>query len=182
VKTQPPLTLEERTHRVATLCAHCLRNIAFYRAGFRYGRMRFRVDRQFWINANSGFVDIAVLEWWKLFVEHNGKHGWRRVVSNPRQFQTSLYRRLGFSAEQFVSYAKSLSDYRNQFVAHLDDESYYFVPRLRMARRSAAHLYDQLRTDPKSRVFVPDMVESAAQYYSRYYQHAIREYLEGAKF
>jgi hypothetical protein len=72
------LTTEDRVRRTAILCEHCLRNIAFYRAGW-YRQSKIRVSRQFWIGANGNFMDIAVLEWCKLFADAKGQHHWSIV-------------------------------------------------------------------------------------------------------
>ena len=62
----------ENFEGVTFLYAHWLRNIAFYRAG--WDGTGVRVSREIWKSANSAFIDIAVLEWCKLFADHGGKH------------------------------------------------------------------------------------------------------------
>jgi hypothetical protein len=173
------LTQRDRVRRTAILCSHCLRNIAFYRAGWRHGR--FRVQREFWRNTNSGCVDVAVLEWCKLFTEARGKHHWTKSVPDAEGFRQGLYARLGVSDAEFTLYGKTIKHYRDKFVAHLDEEPTMFIPRLRQARRSVAYLYDFLRNEPTTAAFLPDASGSATARYTSWYLHALREYLEGSK-
>lgn len=168
---------EERIRRVAILCCHCLRNIAFYRAGWKEGSHR--TTRQFWVNANGNSLDIAVLEWCKLFADRNGKHHWRRVITDHPSFGAGLYARLGMSKREFENYAKPILRYRNKFIAHLDEERVAHIPRMRMALRSTAYLYDHLRNDLISQKFLPDARHSASEFYAIMYRHAYQEYRRG---
>jgi len=96
------------------------------------------VQREFWKNANSGCVDIAVLEWCKLFTEVRGKHYWAKSVPDEDAFKQDLYARLEVTEPEFARYGKAIKHYRDKFVAHLDEEAAMFIPRLRQARRSVA--------------------------------------------
>jgi len=173
------LTQRDRVRRTAILCCHCLRNIAFYRAGWK--RKRFRVQREFWKNANSGCIDIAVLEWCKLFTEARGSHHWSKSVPDVPAFRRNLCSRLGMTEPELESYGKTIKHYRDKFVAHLDEEPTMFIPRLRQARRGVAFLYDFLREEPSMAGFLPDANRSARDLYAFWYQQAFREYLEGSK-
>lgn len=168
---------EQRIRRVAILCCHCLRNIAFYRAGWQHGNLR--INRQFWVNANGGFLDAAVLEWCKLFAERDGQHHWRRIVSNHAAFSNGLYAHLGISQKEFRNYAKPILRYRNKFVAHLDEELVMQIPRMRLARKSAAYLYDYLLNDPTAKTCLKDARHSASEYYAIMYRLAHQEYHRG---
>lgn len=164
----------ERLRRTSILCCHCLRNLAFYRAGWRHAQ--FRIERQFWINANGNFLDIAVLEWCKLFADHDGKHHWKRLISDKPDFLSGLCKRLGMSAKEFQNYATAVLRYRNKFIAHLDEEHVMHIPSLRIARKSAAYLYDYLLRDPEAKTSLPDAQQSATKFYAVMYRHAYEEY------
>lgn len=168
---------QERIRNVAILCCHCLRNIAFYRAGWK--QQKSRVTRQFWVNANGNFLDIAILEWCKIFADRNGKHHWKRVVSNQSSFRAGLYARLGMTKREFENYAKPILQYRNMFIAHLDEDKVANIPRLRTALRSAAYLYDHLRNDPIAKQYLNDAQLSASEFYAIMYRHAYQEYRSG---
>ncbi len=66
------MTRRERLRQVKILCCHFLRNLAFYKAGWRKGELIFK--DQFWVNANGNFIDVCVLEWCKLFGDKRGQH------------------------------------------------------------------------------------------------------------
>jgi len=173
------LSRKDRTRRAAILCCHCLRNIAFYRAGWNGGRPR--VDREFWRNTNSGCLDIAVLEWCKLFMDRPGKHHWRKVIDQEADFHAALLARLRLSDAEYLEYALSIKGYRDRFVAHLDEDPVMMIPRMRIARRAVAFLYEHLRSDSATSHYLPDANRSAAQFYAFWYQHARFEYDKGSK-
>lgn len=168
----------ERLRRVALLCCHCLRNVALYRSAWR--RRELIVRRQFWVNANGNAIDIAVLEWCKLFADRKGKHHWTRVVSDEAAFLAQLLRALGMSAKEFHDFARSVLRYRNKFVAHLDDERTMHIPATRVLRRSAAFLYDWLRADAIDSQYLQDAPSCAREHYSAFYSHGRAEHLRNA--
>jgi hypothetical protein len=177
-----PLTEEERVRRVAILCRHCLRNLAFYRAGWRYNSHSPRVNRQFWIAAHGSFIDIAVLEWCKLFAdEKKGRHHWQKVVADGASFEGGLYDFLRLTKEEFAEYTESMRHFRDKFVAHLDDKSTAFIPFVWPARRSAAYLYGYLQHDAELGGFLADLTETASDFYASMYRLAYREYLAGGR-
>lgn len=172
------LTIEDRTRRTVILSGHCLRNIACYRAGRNWRGLR--VSREFWKSANSAFIDLAVLEWCKLFADRRGQHHWSLAVSNPDAFITGLHSRLRTSESGFIAYIKTVTHYRNKFVAHLDEEKTMHIPRLRAARTSAAYLYDHLLSEPASlKWFLPREKASASTIYRLVYTQAWLEHHAG---
>jgi hypothetical protein len=169
------LTFEEHSHRVANLATHCLRNIAFYRAGWKFGRAQSRVNRPFWAIANMGFIDVAVLEWCKLFTQ-GGRGLWRDAVINHRDFRRAMEQRLKLSGTEFRAYSGSIVDYRNTFVAHLLEESVAIIPDMRLARGSVAFLFDHVRKEPTLSKYYEAAAFSAKQLYHRWYRQAVTEY------
>jgi hypothetical protein len=164
----------EHVRRVALLCCHCLRNIAFYRAGWQHGQLRIR--RQFWIGANGNALDIAVLDWCKLFADRKSKHHWKRVVSDHGAFLKGLYAALAMSEKEFRDYVRATLRYRNKFVAHLDEESIMQIPRIRVLRKSSAFLYNHLRADALHSLNLPDAPATASDHYAFMYRQAIQEH------
>ena len=159
---------------MAILCNNCLRNIAFYRAGWAHGRLR--VQEQFWINASGNFIDIAVLEWTKLFADKKGKHHWSKLPSVPASFLADLCGFLDISNHEFEAYIDEVRTYRDKFIAHLDDERIMHIPKLRPARKSVAYLYEYLLNTPQTKGYLPDMHLPAARCYAEMYRHAFAEY------
>lgn len=131
----------DRVRRVVILCCAFARNVAYYRAGFAHDAQPLlsegHVNAGFWLQVNSNFLDIAVLDWCKLFGDQKetptrrvGKHHWRRVVSNPEVFEDRLLAALNTDAQGFAALITKMRDYRDQFVAHLDDGLTMNIPEL----------------------------------------------------
>jgi hypothetical protein len=173
----PMMNRSERLRRTTILCCHTLRNLAFYRAGWSHTRLR--VLHPFWVNANGNFLDVAVLEWCKLFAERNGKHHWKRVIRDHPTFIEDLCDSLDLTAKGFHDYAAGVQRYRNKFVAHLDEERVMNIPTLRVARKSVAYLFDALRRDADAQQAIPDARQSSKEFYSLMYRHAYEQYRRG---
>jgi hypothetical protein len=96
------LAHRDRKRRVVLLCTSFVRNVAFYRAAWSDEAQpllseRNPKDANFWRQVNGNFIDIAVLDWCKLFGNSKDtarkrleKHHWRRVVSDPEVFEAKL--------------------------------------------------------------------------------------------
>jgi hypothetical protein len=134
----------DRVRGVGQLCFHCTRNIAYYRAGWM-GK-NFVSNDDFWVNANSNFLDIAVLEWCKLFTDTKGKHYWTKVVPKSETFMSSLYADIGITEGDFDACYKEMQTYRDKFVAHLDAERRMQIPKLTIAFDTVVFLYSVVRT------------------------------------
>jgi hypothetical protein len=170
-----PLTTQDRVRRTAILCGHCLRNIAFYRAGWH--NYKPRITRQFWISANGAFMDFALLEWCKLFADWRGKHHWSKTIVDQSSFSSGLYARLAMSEVQFVGYIETMKRPRDKFIAHLDEDNMMMLPRLRPARVSVAYLYDKLLTGKDTKQwFAHEERNLAHATYAMLYKHAVTEY------
>lgn len=168
------LTRAERFRRVAILCRHYLRNLAFYRAGWQHGKIR--IDSQFWIVANGNFIDIAVLEWCKLFGDPGGKHHWKKVIVDRPSFFVGLLKHIGITKKEFRAYVETVLRYRNKFVAHLDEERIAHIPRMGVARKAVAYLYNYIIRQVEAKAYLPDVNLSACQFYAVMFRQAVSEY------
>lgn len=136
------MTRRQRLRRVGILCCHFLRNLAFYKAGWRKGDLIFK--DQFWVNANGNFLDFCVLEWCKLFGDKRGQQNWRKVITDQESFFSCLLRAVKLTETEFDAYIEEMKTYRDKFVAHLDSEEVMNVPKLQVARKSVSFLYNYL--------------------------------------
>lgn len=168
------MTRKKRLRRVGILCCHCLRNIAFYKAGWRDGALK--LDDQFWINVNSNFLDIAVLEWCKLFADSQGKHFWRKVISDPVTFWHGFLEKLGLHEAGFQEYVKVMRTYRDKFVAHLDTKDTMNIPKLKVSINSTMYLYDYLLAHEEEDDCLSDGPRSASSFYNRFFDHGTSVY------
>ena len=175
MKSDMPLSKNERIRRVALLSCHTLRNIAFYRAGWHGTSPRFR-NTQFANSLNGNFLDQAVLEWCKLFADNKGKHHWRSVILDKKTFEEGLYKSIGINKSVYKRYLLDVLRYRNKFIAHLDDERIMHPPKLKVARKATVYLYDYLRAHPVAKEALSDVNLKGCEFYSALYRLAFWEY------
>ncbi len=160
------MTRRQLLRRVGILCCHFLRNLAFYKAGWRKGELIFK--DQFWVNANGNFLDICVLEWCKLFGDKRGKQHWRKVITNQDSFFDGLLQAVKLTEAEFEAYIQEMRAYRDKFVAHLDAEEVMHPPKLRAARKSVAFLYDYLLSNEEEDACFHDAPPKASQFYENF--------------
>jgi hypothetical protein len=164
----------QHVRRVAILCCHCLRNLAFFFSGRPNGKQIF--TEQFWVTTGNNFLDIAVLEWCKLFVDARGKHHWTKVITDHAAFSTGLFDAMTLTDPFFKEYIEEMRTYRDKFVAHLDFEERMQIPNLRAAQRSTAYLYDYLRAHEDEGNFLIDAPETAGAFYKAFQKEGNRVY------
>ena len=141
-----------RPRRAALLCCHFTRNLAYYRAGWEKGSYIFP-ENELWTTLNSNFLDVAVLEWCKLFADSNGFYSWSKVVVDPKSFLPQLYHDYGASIEEWDRYIIEMRTYRNKFLAHLDKRSTMYIPSMDLAKFAIYYIYDTMRAEQVPEVF-----------------------------
>jgi hypothetical protein len=182
--TPPVLPVNNRRDRVrftGRLCMHCVRNLAFHHA---IGRRLRGMDRawehehQFWVNTVNNCLDIAVLEWCKLFGRWSEEHHWRKIVSKNRQerFKTGLLARMRMTDQKFQKAQNNMLEYRDQFLAHLDTRPSIQLPHTLFALRGTVYLYHELLADPDNAGFLPDAQPSAVTFYKFMYRQGQQEW------
>lgn len=148
----------ERLRRVLILCCYFIQNLAYYRAGWKPGKVFARHRSQFWVTANGNFLDHCVLEWCKLFGDKAGEHYWGKIVSDPKSFERGMLSSLGITASEFKTHIESIRRYRDKFVAHLDSDKVMNIPDLEIAKK-AVLFYQKYVLDVEaqaSELFGPD--------------------------
>jgi hypothetical protein len=103
----------------------------------------------FWRVVYGNLLDMAVIEWCKLFGSDNEDHQqlhWKNVFQDARAFRSGLYRHLGIDGKTFLTYWKLMKAYRDKHAAHLDFDkpriSHY--PTFDYAIASSYYYYMQL--------------------------------------
>jgi hypothetical protein len=97
-------------------------------------------DTHFWDRAHNNFVEIAVLEWCKVFGDKKGKHYSFKVVTDRTKFAKELLARLQMTQADFDIYADIMKNLRDKFIAHLDDDITAPLPKLDVALDSVKFL------------------------------------------
>lgn len=157
------MTRKQYLRRIAILCLHCLRNMAYYRAGWSRGSLIFR--SQFWVAVNGNFLDICVLEWCKLFGDSRGKHYWKKGISDPTAFSDGLLKKLEMTEDEFNGYVIEMRTYRDKYVAHLDLDEKFDVPRLDITKKSVLYLYNYILDREDQDGYFIDGPRDASQFY-----------------
>lgn len=154
---EPPLTRRERLRRVAIVCIAMVRNLAYYRAGRDGTGVRYDRTSRLHGAINTNFIDMAVLEWCKLFVARE-EHSWQNVVTDKAGFEAALLADAGISKADFEAYILVMRTYRDKFLAHLDSRREMNVPDMEIAKKTAAfyHRY-LLANENDNATYAPDL-------------------------
>jgi hypothetical protein len=126
--------------------------------------------------ANSNFLDIAILDWCKLFAEWDGQQHWRKTITDRHEFRSQLFNSLNMSEGDFCQYKNSVKHYRDKFISHLDEEHVMHPPRLCIAWKSTVHLYSWLRGSAEHCAHIQDACHSAMDLYKQAYKPALLAY------
>jgi hypothetical protein len=129
------MTRKDMLRRVVLLCCNFGRNLAYYRAGQSADGVQLLAETarnaSFWRQANSSFLDIAVLEWYKLFGDKKwGKYHWTKIVSDAMSFEAGLRSAAATDPDDFDKWITAMRRYRHKFVAHLDLDRKMYIPML----------------------------------------------------
>lgn len=121
---------------------HFVRNAAYYRAWNAAPKVR--RNEPFWRTLNRNFIDICMLEWCKLFGDLRAQHHWSKTVTDSKTFLVGLYEHTGLSEANFETYRLQVREYRDKFVAHLDELNQMQIPDLQPALNSVRYLYQYM--------------------------------------
>ena len=180
-----PLSDAERVRRVVQVALYCIHNIACYRAGWKTGadgtRHQF-VDGEFWRRANANFLDVAILEWCKLFAEaKRGRHYISTVVPDLAKFFEAMFTATGVGEKEFEESVEEAKVYRDKFVAHLDDHRVMQIPALDRLLISAIFLHDFLCTEESTRAHLVGHYPNAQLCFDEGLDVASKAYEAGAE-
>lgn len=120
------------------------------------------------MNVNGNFLDIAVLEWCKLFADNRGKHFWRKAISDNGTFQAGLLAELRLTEADFEDYVNQMRTYRDKFIAHLDSEEVMHIPLLQTAVNSTVYLYDYLLENEETGGCFADAHKGGLNFYENF--------------
>lgn len=128
---------------------------------------------------HSNAVDIAVLEWCKLFGGRNENYSWRRVVSHSDRFEQGLLVHLASNRTELRRYIDQMKFHRDKYVAHLDDENDMFIPDFSIAW-SATQFYFSYVTEVElvGVTVVGEAEPTLVDYYDAHFSEATDVYRE----
>jgi hypothetical protein len=143
--------------------------MAYYRAGHDGFT---KASPEFWITVDGNFIDMAVIEWCKLFGDRKGKHFWANVVADTSRFEGMLLGHLSMTADELAAYTNEMRTYRDKFLVHLDDLDMMEISFLNNARASVEFYHRQVvehECTPGDLVCLPT---DLADYYRRCFEQA----------
>jgi hypothetical protein len=125
----------------------------------------------FWRLVYGNLLDVAVLEWCKLFGADSEPTHWKRVVSDHDSFRRALRRALGIDEAKWADYWEEMKAYRDALVAHhVNSSSVTRYPSLDLCLESCyfyyAHVIKELRSLGEVR-FPDDLKEYSARFASQ---------------
>ena len=161
----------QRSRRVGILCCHFVRNFAYYEAGFEDGKIK--SEDQFVVSLNGNFLDISVLEWCKLFGDHNDKHHWKKIMSCDPTFKKRMLDELKISQEDFDLTYKSFREYRDKFIAHLDSDEIMKIPEVSKGLNMVFFYYKEVKAMCEE---IADWPNSIEIFYKEHYKNALMQY------
>jgi hypothetical protein len=168
------MTKRERMRRVALLCVHFARNLAFYRAGMANGKLI--RNNPFWRVANFNFYDKSILAWCKLFADKAGKHYWKNIVRNKSEFELGLLKTLSLTRAEFDRYSNEMRKSRDKFIAHLDSEKTDYHPFMDKGLEAVKFYYRYLLLHEDEENNYPDFPKDLLLFYKECEALAKSEY------
>lgn len=165
------------TNDCLVICYSIIRNIAFYRAGWttaENGNKQLVLDDDFWRTVNGNFLEMAALNWCKLFFDRGGKHHWKCIlpVEHHEAFREKLLSSNSLTEEDYREKSKLIGDYRNKHLAHADHRTKLFYPETELLLKSAEVLLNTLTTIPDLSRHIIGAYSNAEQYYENWLSSA----------
>ena len=126
--------------RTVLLCNSFARNLAYYRVGQEPDFVNLLTQDHsympFFRQINSNFLDMAVIEWYKLIGDKKSKYHWEVILNDGISFKEQLYKLPELNSFTYNQYIIKMKDYRDKFVAHLDYCRKIDIPYLEAAHAS----------------------------------------------
>ncbi|MCL9684558.1 hypothetical protein [Legionella maioricensis] len=159
-----PMSRNQKLRRAGILCVYFVKNYAYYKAGF--DKKVFIDQDEFWITIQNNFLDMAILEWSKLFLKPKShKYHWENIVRDPASFKKTV---LNYDHDR-------IEIYRDKFVAHLDNKMIMNIPELEGGLDLVCSLYNEIYSQlPSDKKY--DMPKNLKEYYHIHLKQAIDNY------
>lgn len=166
------------------LTESCISNIACYKAGWTSNKLERRLINasSFWTRINGNFLDVATLDWCKLFLDKNidkhspGEYCWKNIFNNHSEWLDVMYCETGINEQDFKKYGMDILNYRNKFLAHRDkNEMALYYPRTEILLKTASYLNLKLMKD--AGYSISGNYFSIHEFYTNEYNLARREIL-----
>jgi hypothetical protein len=162
----------QKIRRVINLCVLFTRNMAYYKAGYLCLK-KSSVKSDFIITTWGNFIDVAVLEWCKLFGSYKDHHHWNNIFENEiDEFRKLLLKQIGMSKHEFESYHHTMKNYRDVFAAHWDNDAEGKIPTLDSALECVVFLHAYVFQNFYNINALNDKVKDLSLYYDICFKEA----------
>lgn len=94
----------------ASKILNILRNIAAHKSLFKY---KDDFNKSYWEAIFNNFLEIALIDWFKLFILTSDASHWSNTVKDKENFRYELLKYLSLSQQAWDEYAASLQRYRD---------------------------------------------------------------------
>ena len=131
-----------RLRRVGILCCSFVRNYAYYEAG--WNDKKSKANNEFLKTVQSNFIDMSVLEWLKLFGDHNDKHHWKKIINEHDKFKKEMLEDAAITEEELLNCRERFKAYRDKFLAHLDSDEIMKIPEFDIALTVVKFYYNKI--------------------------------------
>ena len=127
--------------RVARKCGDFARQLSYHRSLTKY-KDSFRLN--FWKTVFNNAIDLAVLDWLHLFGSDKDDLHWNRIIKDTQNFKSGLLMYLGLDDSAWKDYRKTVKEYRDKDVAHIEVRPVGNVPNLNTALKAADYYYEHV--------------------------------------
>jgi len=136
-------------------------------------RYKNNFNQNYWILIYNNFLDIAVMEWCKIFGSYKEPTHWKTVVDDHDIFRQNLLKALNIDDAAWKSYWMSMKDYRDIQVAHHQyNPNVTHYPNLNIALESSFYYYNWLISKLRS-LGIHSFPDDLKDYYSRFVDQAL---------
>ena len=117
------LRIKETEHRMMYLAAFARSYHTFYALHEHLDSLDEHTGNLFlYKSICNALISDAALSWCKVFGANAEETHWKAVVDDQDKFRDFLFQSLGVEKEKFQSYWRSMTDFRNNVVAHINSE------------------------------------------------------------
>lgn len=92
-----------------------VRNVAYHRSLLK---QKDNFEQNYWILIFNNFLEIAVLEWCKVFGSNTDTTHWTNHINDEAGFRSNLLKRLNLTQPEWDNYWQEMKNYRDKVVAH----------------------------------------------------------------
>lgn len=147
--------------RVILTCRDLVRDLSYHRAMMPYVE-QLRVN--IWVYTFNNFMEMAVLNWCHLFGNDTDDLHWLTIMANTDEFREKLLEAVDMNFNEWKAYRKTVIDYRNKDVAHIEVRPEGDVPQMDIALTAAFYYYSVALAEIRTLHDYPELPNNLSQF------------------